>query len=93
MGLSHLDAGLGELRRVHRRRHLVGGLVADAPGDEGPPQALVRAAAKWCAASGILAVLLGLKAAIFHAAAEELLWAAAAIASPPLLARDGGVAA
>ncbi len=50
------------------------------PGAEGPPQALVRAAAKWVAASGILAVLLGLKAAIFHAAAEELLWAAAAIA-------------
>ncbi len=55
-----------------------------APNAQGPPQALVQAAAVWVRAAGILAVLLGLKAAIAGAAFghnyEEHLWAAAAIA-------------
>lgn len=49
-------------------------------GAEGPPQGLVRAAAGWNVAAGVLAVLLGLKAAFLHPQAEEPLWAAAAIA-------------
>ncbi len=51
------------------------------PGAAGPPQGLIRMAAVWVRAAGILAVLLGLKAAFwpwqdYH----EELWAAAAIA-------------
>ena len=48
-------------------------------GEEGQ-QDLVRAASYWTAVSGILAVLLGLKAAFFHDPWEELLWASTAIA-------------
>ena len=47
------------------------------PDAHGPPQALVRTAAHWVRLAGILAVLLGLKAAFWH---QEQLWAAAAIA-------------
>jgi hypothetical protein len=61
--------------------------VRTLPGAQGPPQVLVRAAAVWVALAGGLAVLLGVKAALFHSgrvalpwAADELLWAAAAIA-------------
>ncbi len=52
------------------------------PEAEGPPQALVRAAAVWVRVSGVLAVLLGLKAALFpHGYDYQYrLWAAAAIA-------------
>ena len=50
------------------------------PGSEGPPQALIRPAAVWVRTAGILAVLLGVKAACFHRGYEELLWAAGAIA-------------
>ena len=49
--------------------------TADAAG---PPQGLIRMAAVWVRVAGILAVLLGLKAAFWHQA--EQLWAAAAIA-------------
>ena len=49
------------------------------PGAAGPPQALLRMAAVWVRAAAIPAVLLGLKAALWHAP-EEKLWAAAAIA-------------
>ena len=45
-----------------------------------PPQSLLRAAAIWVRLSGVLAVLLGLKAALFPYGYEERLWAAAAIA-------------
>jgi hypothetical protein len=45
---------------------------------EGPPQGLIRMAAVWVRVAGILAVLLGLKAAFWHDG--EQLWAAAAIA-------------
>jgi hypothetical protein len=48
--------------------------AADAAG---PPQGLIRMAAVWVRVAGILAVLLGLKAAFWD---EERLWAAAAIA-------------
>ncbi len=47
---------------------------------QGPPQRLIRAAAGWNVAAGVLAVLLGLKAAFFHVQPEEPLWGAAAIA-------------
>ena len=51
------------------------------PGGEGPPQRLIRMAAVWVRAAGILAVLLGLKAAFWRVAGyQEELWAAAAIA-------------
>jgi len=50
------------------------------PEAKGPPQALIRAAAVWVSAAGLLAVCLGLKAAVLHERAEDLLWAAAAIA-------------
>ena len=57
------------------------------PAPRRPPPAtrFLRAAAGWVTASGLLAVLLGLKAAFLHvgvlgAPHEELLWAAAAIA-------------
>jgi hypothetical protein len=54
------------------------------PDAQGPPQALVRAAAVWVRVAGILAVLLGLKTALMVAAFgqdhQELLWAAASIA-------------
>jgi hypothetical protein len=47
----------------------------------GPPQALIRLAAVWVRAAGIAAVILGIKAAFFHADTDyERLWAAAAIA-------------
>ena len=52
--------------------------VRTLPQSEGPPQAMIRAAAVWVRAAGILAVLLGLKAAFWHE--EDRLWAAAAIA-------------
>ncbi len=48
------------------------------PTADGPPRALIRTAAIWVRLSGILAVLLGLKAAVFHDG--ELLWSASAIA-------------
>jgi len=54
--------------------------VRTLPDAHGPPQALIRAAAVWVRVAGILAVLLGLKAACFHPGYEELLWAAASIA-------------
>ncbi|MFH1924336.1 MAG: hypothetical protein ABIP48_31175, partial [Planctomycetota bacterium] len=54
--------------------------VRTLPGAQGPPQALIRAASGWVSAAGLLAVLLGLKAAFFHRLPEDLLWAAAAIA-------------
>jgi hypothetical protein len=50
------------------------------PGAEGPPQALVRAAAGWVVAAGLAAVLLGLKAAFLHRPSEDILWGAAAVA-------------
>ncbi|MFZ5831834.1 MAG: hypothetical protein ACOY3P_17235 [Planctomycetota bacterium] len=54
------------------------------PDAHGPPQTLVRAAAVWVRLSGILAVLLGLKASLVGAALgfgfEEHIWAATAIA-------------
>ncbi len=50
------------------------------PDAQGPPQGLIRAAAGWCTAAGLLAVLLGLKAAFLHDNYEEILWGAAAIA-------------
>ena len=52
------------------------------PDAEGPPQALVRAAAVWVRLAGVAAVLLGLKAAFFPHGYdyEDRLWAAAAIA-------------
>jgi hypothetical protein len=49
--------------------------TADAAG---PPQGLIRMAAVWVRVAGILAVMLGLKAAFWHEG--EQLWAAAAIA-------------
>ena len=49
--------------------------AADAAG---PPQGLIRMAAVWVRVAGILAVMLGLKAAFWHDG--EQLWAAAAIA-------------
>jgi len=53
--------------------------VRTLPGAQGPPQALIRAAASWVSTAGILAVLLGIKAAFLHRQPEDLLWAAAAI--------------
>ncbi len=53
--------------------------VRTLPGAQGPPQALIRAAAVWVSAAGVLAVLLGIKAAVLHRQPEDLLWAAAAI--------------
>ena len=50
--------------------------VRTLPGAEGPPQALIRAAAVWVRAAAILAVLLALKAALWHEPYEERLWAA-----------------
>ncbi|NUQ64794.1 MAG: hypothetical protein HUU20_20215 [Pirellulales bacterium] len=50
------------------------------PDAQGPPQALIRAASLWVSTAGLSAVALGLKAAFFHEAYAELLWAAAAIA-------------
>ena len=51
------------------------------PDAEGPPQALIRLAAVWVRVAGIAALILGLKAAFFHADTDyERLWAAAAIA-------------
>jgi hypothetical protein len=44
----------------------------------GAPRALVRTAAIWVRTAGALAVLLGLKTAVFHS--QDTLWAAAAIA-------------
>jgi len=53
------------------------------PEAQGPPQALIRLAAVWVRIAGILAVLLGLKAALLHAPLggnwEDMLWAAVAI--------------
>ncbi|NLS96099.1 MAG: hypothetical protein GXX96_28505 [Planctomycetaceae bacterium] len=49
------------------------------PGAEGPPQVLIRAANTWVIVSGMLAVLLGLLAAIFFDPSEERLWGSAAI--------------
>lgn len=49
------------------------------PGAEGPPQAIVRMAATWVTAAGLLAVALGIKATS-HDEPRDLLWAAAAIA-------------
>ncbi len=54
--------------------------IRTLPGDLGPPQSLLRAAAAWVSAAGALAVLLGLKAAFLHSAHEDILWGAAAIA-------------
>lgn len=54
--------------------------IRTLPGDQGPPQSLVRAAAGWVSAASVLAVLLGLKAAFLHSVQEDLLWGAAAIA-------------
>ncbi|MHC4177289.1 MAG: hypothetical protein ACYSWU_07275, partial [Planctomycetota bacterium] len=53
--------------------------VRTLPGSQGPPQALIRAAAVWVRVAGLAAALLGLKAAVWHH--EEQLWAAAAIAT------------
>jgi len=53
--------------------------VRTLPGAHGPPQALIRAAAVWVRVAGIAAVLLGIKAALWHGSWEELLWAAASI--------------
>ena len=51
------------------------------PDAHGPPQALLRLAAVWVRVAGIAAVILGIKAAFFHADTDyERLWAAAAIA-------------
>jgi hypothetical protein len=51
------------------------------PDAQGPPQALIRLAAIWVRVAGIAAIILGLKAAFFHADYDnERLWAAAAIA-------------
>jgi hypothetical protein len=50
--------------------------AADAAG---PPQGLIRMAAVWVRVAGILAVMLGLKAAFWQAEGEQL-WAAATIA-------------
>ncbi|MGD0381948.1 MAG: hypothetical protein ABSA77_00405 [Thermoguttaceae bacterium] len=51
------------------------------PDAHGPPQALIRLATVWVRAAGIAAVVLGIKAAFFHADTDyERLWAAAAIA-------------
>ena len=51
------------------------------PDAEGPPQVLIRLASVWVRVAGIAAVILGLKAAFFHADLDnERLWAAAAIA-------------
>lgn len=55
--------------------------VRTLPDAQGPPQALIRAAAVWVRIAGILAVLLGLKAAWLHESYQELLWAAGAIAT------------
>jgi len=63
-----------------------GGVQGTLPANHSPPATrFLRAAAGWVTASGLLAVLLGLKAAFLHvgvlgAPHEELLWAAAAIA-------------
>ncbi len=54
--------------------------VRTLPGAQGPPQALIRAAAVWVSTAGVLAVLLGIKAAVLLERPEDLLWAAAAIA-------------
>jgi len=53
--------------------------IRTMPGAHGPPQTIIRAAAVWVRVAGILAVLLGLKAALFHGSWEESLWAAGAI--------------
>ena len=53
--------------------------VRTPSGAAGPSQALLRTAAAWVRAAAIPAVLLGLKAAIWHPT-EEKLWASAAIA-------------
>ena len=50
------------------------------PGRQGPPQDLIRLAAVWVRGAGLAAVLLGLKAALWHDLPYERLWAAAAIA-------------
>ena len=50
-----------------------------SPDAHGPPQAILRMAATWVVVAGVLAVLLGLKAALFHDWVD-MLWAAAAIA-------------
>ncbi len=50
------------------------------PGAQGPPQALIRAAAVWVRTACSLAVLLALKASLWHEAHDDRLWAAAAIA-------------
>ncbi len=49
------------------------------PEGHGPPQALIRSAAVWVRAAGLLAVLLGLRAAVFRETEVELLWSAAAV--------------
>ena len=54
--------------------------IRTLPNAEGPPQVLIRTASLWVRAAGSLAVLLGIKAALFHRTPEDLLWAAAAIA-------------
>jgi hypothetical protein len=51
-----------------------------APDAAGPPQGLIRMAAVWVRVAGLLAVLLGLKAAFSDQHQGEQLWAAAAIA-------------
>ncbi|MHC4398682.1 MAG: hypothetical protein ACYTG0_03285, partial [Planctomycetota bacterium] len=48
------------------------------PDAQGPPQAIVRAAASWVSIAGVAAVLLGLKAAFFHNR-DDLPWAAGAV--------------
>jgi len=53
--------------------------VRTLPGAHGPPQALLRAASVWVRVAGTLAVLLGLRAAVFREADVELLWSAAAV--------------
>jgi len=50
------------------------------PGAKGPPQALIRTASVWVTVAGALAVLLGIKVALVHAEADDLLWAALSIA-------------
>lgn len=50
------------------------------PEAHGPPQALIRATATWVTTAALLAVLLGLKLAVFRSRPEDLLWAAAGIA-------------
>jgi len=53
--------------------------VRTLPDAHGPPQAMIRAAAVWVRIAGVLAIVLGLKAAFLHRDWEDVLWAAGAI--------------